>query len=433
MSAKGPERVGPTNTPLTTVDTYPKTLTDEELIQYGIPEGERDKWQMLKQTGRIDDNDATVTTVSLKDKKDKKFFESRKIKINYLKNEKNIEIDISSKPGTARSEDIKVKVNGEELSHPQSKEFLSMNKTYRVEDAYLLDRVARNDRLVDAALSTTTDAKVIAPFIKVYSTGDADEKNKAAQERIQGYLENINSLPQNEKRLIFPILLNDDHWYSAIVDLNESKTPTITLIESINKMKLQVSLEEIISTDSYTNTLNMINNSLHTLGYNEVPFADVQFCQALQYGNMSCGITTSMNMQKFMVDKSKTQSETFHPEDLEAIETPPVFMEVEGMGEIMVEEASTKHVLKEGHDKSQRVDVVLDAVRRAELAMAVETREKMLDAIPDKENIPPENVKAKKETMREVETFHSYKKLKETPKTPETPESSASKDKPKLR
>lgn len=252
----------------------------------------------------LDKKNIVITTDENIDKKSPDYFNSKITSICYDDGDNKIKLNIS---GKGREEDIEVFKNNEKIhfSDKINKNILSMTGTFPHHEMFLLeDLLSTKDHF----------KKEVFPYIEVN-----DNKNKYGQPTSQQELSDmidfrLNRLP-NTNELIIPVLSNKDHWFmfSCKID-HESKNIKLTITNTIHEAKAKGNLEDIIN--GYVDTLELI----HDGGIKKSKFLSsytierADFCQSLQYGNMGCGITTSLNEQSLLNGEMSVEKLRFTPD-----------------------------------------------------------------------------------------------------------------------
>jgi hypothetical protein len=162
---------------------------------------------------------------------------------------------------------------------------------------------------------------------------------------------------------------------------------------------------EQITQEYYDDIVEDVNKALRDNGFKEVPVGMVGYSHGLQYGEMGCGITTSINMEKVLLGK---RFEKFEESDQDMERVPKYTVVYKGFDgtiqtdqgvdadglatleaiglEIHSKEETSHDVALKGlkTDRSEAGDIVQEVLRRFELAKKVQKREEIAKRlIPD--------------------------------------------------
>lgn len=272
-------------------------------------------------------------------------FFKRKITHIFFKDLENndIKIVVNSAGLPGREENIDVYKNAikYEFNSVNAKEILSMNRSFHDFSAesikLLLDIINYNKENSPTVVTDYVD------YIEGYS-GMA--KNNIEKQKLTTIIREIIEKQQNIERIIIPIKQGKAHWLSVVIDFSNKINTTITVINSTNQAS-KMSLDNIkneyekfllpIIKDSIIESGLTLNNTFN-------------FAQYLQYGNMGCGITMSLFIEELLNNNFKlSENEIFRDSDY------------------------TDNKLSK--DKSGRSSLVLEAIRRVQLAIAIEKSE----------------------------------------------------------
>lgn len=214
-----------------------------------------------------------------------------------------------------------------------SGKFLSMNQTFYPPLMYLLERMTNppSPFLITPAspphVPSAADSPVSSqgapssplltlptPHVDAYSIGvirhyDSAKQNSDAKEHMKIVLKDAFSKQPLPNRIVGYLLTNNDHWQLVIIDLqNGIDHPDLYVINTTN-MTLKYSLEEI-QQEYFWKFGDTLNQALHEVGSTaRMSFNDVKYMQGLQYGNMGCGITTTLNANA-LIDLPTTDLES---------------------------------------------------------------------------------------------------------------------------
>lgn len=102
------------------------------------------------------------------------------------------------------------------------------------------------------------------------------------------------------KEILIPVLSNKDHWYAIHIEIDkDSNNLTPTIINTTNEAKVKGSYDCILN--GYKKIQSLLGEVFKESEiFHDFNIGNFKFCQSLQYGNMGCGITTSLNEQAIL-------------------------------------------------------------------------------------------------------------------------------------
>lgn len=287
------------------------------------------------------DNDKDISY--LKDNKGKKtdeYYRQRTTEIGY---NNNIKIVVNpDKENKGREENIEVYVNSEKYkfnSH-SARHILSMNQSFHDFADQALESLSN---IINKNNSKESSTIILSKYIEYKESLSNTEQNDNASRILKSFISEIKNEYINVKKIIVPIR-QGKHWLTVVINFNDTvDKATVNVINSTNQIQI-MSLQSIKG--EYREFLiPIIERSLNDLGI--TLDSDFGFSQYLQYGNMGCGITMSLFIEDLLKDKFKLSEDE-------------IFLE---------SDYSNGNLIK---DKSGRSSLVLEAIRRVQLAFEIE-------------------------------------------------------------
>lgn len=387
-----------------------RVLNSEELEKHGKPPGST--WYMEEETRNYDGKDVIVKTISPykipwnslskaqggDGPRPQDYYDNLEREIYFSEGEHDISIFIH---GKSRNERMLVYVDRVQMNFHGQEQILNMGATFQRDDMFLLEQIVGSDSLLNYSLHAGSKNTFVAPYMNIYSERtsklSAQEFISKSIRRYLQYLVNFGT----EKRVIIPIVTSSNprsqghHWYCCVLELDKDNKPNITFIDSTNKMKVQ-KFEEILE-EYYNHIVIPINNALQAEGMQTVAADSIEYCQGLQYGEMGCGVTTSINIKK-LLEGADFAKYTFLDQELE--HKTGITLAYEQNGEFIIkdgltfdevrelkdankenitifdeQEVNTTELKRLKHDKSERGDLIQEALQRYKLAKEVKRRE----------------------------------------------------------
>ncbi|SUB30407.1 Uncharacterised protein [Yersinia pseudotuberculosis] len=249
-------------------------------------------------------NNVTICTTENLDRKSHDYFDSKKHEISYNdKKHGDIKLTIS---GRGRHEDIVIFKSGTKLDVPEyvERNILSMNGTFSHNEMHVLEGIISKKK---------GRGKEVFPYVEL----NENEVKHGASTSSKDFKSLIDfRLKRNPqvKEILIPVLSNKDHWYAIHIEIDkDSNNLTPTIINTTNEAKVK---------DSYDCILNGYKKIQSLLGemfkeseiFHDFNIGDFKFCQSLQYGNMGCGITTNLNEQAILNGKMEIDDLAFTKE-----------------------------------------------------------------------------------------------------------------------
>jgi hypothetical protein len=224
------------------------------------------------------------------------YFDKRETTISFIENDNTIKIQIS---GKGREEVMRVLVNGVPLEFDGQELVFNMNRTFNQEDIQLL---------LDSLEIEPQKTFRITPFFKLYNGSDQITKTKSD---LAAFFElQLNDIIRINgfKTIVTPISSSltpeqsAHHWYVVALSLDEDNMPQVSFINSTNELNHR-KLDEIIN-DYYTQVVEPLNDALLKLRIPAISIESLQYAQGKQYGNMGCGITATLNIERLLHNNS---------------------------------------------------------------------------------------------------------------------------------
>ncbi|MGQ5525592.1 hypothetical protein ACUHMQ_20380 [Chitinimonas sp. PSY-7] len=245
--------------------------------------------------------DVKICTTENSDKKSLDYFNSKKHEITYFdKKYGDIKLIVS---GNGRCEEIKLFKSGHEIDAHEyvKKHILSMNGTFSHDEMHILEGMISENNC---------NKKEVLPYVEL----NENEKKNGASTSSKELKELIDfRLKRNPtaKEIIIPVLANKDHWYAVHLEIDKDGNKVKpTIINTTNEAKIKKSQDEIL--DGYRQVQLLLREVLNTSkSFSVISVDGFRFCQSLQYGNMGCGITTSLNAQALLTGEMKVDKLTF--------------------------------------------------------------------------------------------------------------------------
>ncbi|RSD32469.1 hypothetical protein [Vibrio pectenicida] len=235
-------------------------------------------------------------------KKSLDYYNSKKTTIRYKDGSDDIELKIS---GKGREEDIEVFKNGIKIhfSSNINKNILSMTGTFPHHEMFLLEEVASSKK------NTHTE---ILPYIEINSNEGKYGKSTSHAELSSMLDFRLGRSPET-KTIVTPVLSNKDHWFMTSLEIDhESKTIKPTITNTTHEARTKGNLDEIL--DGYSDVLSLTEEAIKkSSSMNDYTIESPNFCQSLQYGNMGCGITTNLNIESLLSGELSVEHLKFTP------------------------------------------------------------------------------------------------------------------------
>ncbi|WP_199406726.1 hypothetical protein [Chromobacterium sp. ATCC 53434] len=254
--------------------------------------------------------DVSIRTLENIDKKSHDFFNSKEHEISYFDKEYgDIKLLVS---GNGRCENVKIFKSGLEVKVPEyvSKNILSMNGTFPHSEMHALEGMISKSH---------SKENEILPYVELNSN-EVKHGLSTGSSELRDLIDFRLKRNPNIKEMVIPVLSNKDHWYAVHVEIDKGRNQIrTTIINTTNEAKVKESHEEIL--DGYKQVQSLLHAVFEKSEVlSSVEVGDFQFCQSLQYGNMGCGITTSLNSQALLsgemkVDSLKFTKESFRTKD----------------------------------------------------------------------------------------------------------------------
>jgi hypothetical protein len=276
--------------------------------------------------------------------------------------------------GANRAQQISLTLDGHEIQFTDQALVLNMGNTFSDFSAmYQLERMLQSVNLLDGEIPRQTQPihATITPYIQIYITLDLGEAGHMSvtstdMDRVLApYLDQIEQLV-GPKRLVIPVVEHVKeqdtesgqmhpfhHWYVCVLDLDANKKVRLTILESLDHLK-QASLLELQKWffEKFATNLNTL---LVNQGYLPVDVNDLRYAEFKQYGSQGCAVTASINIQRVLRD--------------------PDYFERAFEDQILPEGIS------QGNALSVPGDLISEALRRIELALALYARKRVLGSL----------------------------------------------------